>query len=108
MLQIEHRDAVANIESIVAVEGIDGLFIGPYDLSASMGKPGVLDDAEVRAAIETVETHVLATGLPLGIFVASPEAASPYIRKGYRLITVGTDALLLAEAAKNMLSAIQR
>ncbi len=107
VLQIEHRDAVANIESIVAVDGIDGLYIGPYDLSASMGKPGAVDDADVQAAIDTVAASAQAAGIPLGIFVASPEAAVPYIRKGYQLITVGVDALLLSQAAGKILSAVK-
>ncbi len=107
VLQIEHRDAVANIESITAVAGIDGLYIGPYDLSASMGKPGAVNDADVQAAIDSVTTCARAACIPLGIFVASPEAAGPYIRKGYQLITVGVDALLLAQAAGRILAAVE-
>ncbi len=108
VLQIEHRDAVDNIESIVAVEGIDGLYIGPYDLSASMGKPGAVNDADVQAAIGRVEACARGAGIPLGIFVADPETAGAYIRRGYQLITVGVDALMLAQAAKSILSAVER
>ncbi len=108
VLQIEHRDAVDNIESIAAVKGIDGLYIGPYDLSASMGKPGAVNDPDVQEAIGRVETCAREAGIPLGIFVAAPEAAGAYIRRGYQLITVGVDALMLAQAAKRILSDVKR
>ncbi len=55
IVQIEHIDAVANIEKILAVAGIDGLFVGPYDLSASMGKTGLTTDPEVQEAISKVK-----------------------------------------------------
>ena len=107
VLQIEHRDAVADIESIAAVDGLDGLFIGPYDLSASMGKPGAVNDTDVQAAIGRVESCARAAGIPLGIFAASPQAVRPYIRKGYQLIAVSTDALLLGKSTREMVSALK-
>ena len=54
IVQAEHRDAVANIEAIVTVDGVDGVLIGPYDLSASLGLPGVVDHPDVKGAIERV------------------------------------------------------
>ena len=68
IVQVEHIDAVANIVSILDVAGIDGIFIGPYDLSASMGKPGNIHDDDVQHRIETVRQACLKRRMALGIF----------------------------------------
>ena len=102
MLQIEHIDAVNNIESIVRVPGVDALMIGPYDLSGSMGKLGRVNDPEVEQAIETVRKACAAAGMKLAIFAATAEGMKPYIRNGYTLPIAGMDLMLLAAAAKNI------
>src|SRR3954447_19554110 len=79
IVQAEHIDAVRNIEEIVGVPGIDAIFIGPYDLSASMGKMGQLEDPEVRQAITRITDVCHAAGVRLGIFGVSAEAVKPYI-----------------------------
>ena len=107
MLQIEHIDAVANIESIVRVPGVDALMIGPYDLSGTMGKLGRVNDPEVEQAMETVRQACVAVGMKLGIFAASAEAMKPYIRKGYTLPIAGMDLMLLSAAARGMVQALK-
>jgi len=102
ILQIEHIDAVRDIDRILQVAGIDCLFIGPYDLSASMGKIGLVDDPDVQAAIAQVSERVKRSTIPLGIFGATPEAVKPYVENGYTLISVSTDTLLLDGAAKGI------
>jgi 2-dehydro-3-deoxyglucarate aldolase len=104
ILQAEHIDAANNIESIVKIPGIDGILVGPYDLSASMGKIGKVSDPEVKAAIRKIQTAALKAGLRLGIFGFNAEAVKPYLKKGYTLIAVGTDALLLIKAGKDALT----
>jgi 2-keto-3-deoxy-L-rhamnonate aldolase RhmA len=99
VIQIEHIDAVHKIEDIVKVEGIDALFVGPYDLSASMGKTGQLEDPEVLEAILQVKRCAQKAGLPLGTFGAVPEAAVSAFDDGFRLIAVATDTLLLGDSA---------
>ncbi len=107
VVQAEHREAVENIEAIVQVEGVDAVLLGPYDLSASLGKMGQLDAPEVVEAIDHITQTCLAAGMPLGAFGITAEAVQPYMERGYTLIVAGVDTLLLASAAKRMLSKLQ-
>lgn len=100
ILQIEHIDAVNNIEAIVKVPGIDALIIGPYDLSGSMGKIGQTNDPEVQEQIEKVRQTCLNANMPMGIFTANPEEVKTLIKKGYCLIAVGIDTMLMGKAVK--------
>ena len=102
IIQIEHIDAVDNIESILKVSGIDCLFVGPYDLSASMGKIGLTTDPDVQNAISQVKKCAEQAKIPIGIFGATADAVKPYIQSGYTLIAVCIDTLLLGKAAKNI------
>ena len=108
ILQIEHINAIHNIESIVKIPGIDCLLIGPYDLSASMSKTGQVNDPEIRDAISTVKTCADAADIPTGIFGTSPEAVRPYIDDGFRLIAIGIDTMMLGDAAKKIIDASNR
>ena len=105
IVQAEHRDAVAQIRDIVRVEGVDGVLIGPYDLSASLGRPGAVDHPEVIDAIERVRAACAEVGLPIGIFGVTPEAVQPYIDRGFTMIVVGVDTVMLATTATAMLKA---
>jgi 2-keto-3-deoxy-L-rhamnonate aldolase RhmA len=107
IVQAEHADAVENIEAIVGVPGIDGVLVGPYDLSASLGRLGQVDHPEVTGAIDRVTRACRDAGVRLGIFGASPDAVKPYIEKGYTLITVGVDTTMLGGAAKNVLAELK-
>ena len=107
IVQAEHIDAVNNIERIVQVAGVDAVLVGPYDLSASLGRLGDVRHPEVVAAIEHVTQVCQAAQLPLGIFGLSSEAVLPYIEHGYTLITVGVDTALLGSAARHMLKQIK-
>ena len=102
VVQAEHRDAVDNIEKTVQVEGIDAVLVGPYDLSASYGKMGELDDQTVVDAIQHVTDTCHKAKIPLGIFGLSPAAVAPFLNQGYKLIVVGVDALLLGRAAHSL------
>lgn len=104
MVQIEHIEAVRNIEEILSVPGIDGIFIGPYDLSMSMGMPGRLDHPDIVAAKQRVLDATLARGLVAGIHLVHPDRASSEIAEcvqdGYRFIALGTDILFLGDSAR--------
>ena len=108
IIQIEHVDAVAAIEEIIAVAGIDAVFVGPYDLSASMDKMGLTTDPAVQDAIRRVKQSTRAAKIPIGIFGPTAESVKPYIQDGYTLIAVGTDTLMLVKAAKNITGALKR
>ena len=99
VLQVEHIDAAAIIDAIVAVDGVDAIFVGPYDLSASMGKAGRVDDPEVREVIDRVAAACKQREMPLGYFGVSAESVRPQIDNGYRLICAGTDADFVTRGA---------
>jgi 2-keto-3-deoxy-L-rhamnonate aldolase RhmA len=103
IIQAEHVDAVNNIEDIVKVEGIDAVFIGPYDLSASMNKMGAIDDAEVVAAIDLVTRACQQNNIALGYFGVDADSVKPYIDKGYKLICTGVDAGFVTHGAQQVL-----
>lgn len=108
VVQAEHHEAVANIKDIVQVPGVDAVLIGPYDLSASMGIPGQVDDPAVTAAIDKVTKACQAANIPLGIFGIDAAAVKPYIERGFTLIIAGVDGIMLGQAAGEMLSQLQR
>ena len=106
VVQIEHIEAVHNIDEILSVPGIDATFIGPYDLSMSMGLPGQLTHPDVLAARERVLAATLERGLVAGIHLVHPDQAAAgmaeYIGKGYRFIALGTDILFLGDSCRAM------
>jgi 2-keto-3-deoxy-L-rhamnonate aldolase RhmA len=103
IVQAEHARAVENIEAIVRVEGIDAVLLGPYDLAASLGKMGRIDDPAVTDAIEHVTKTCQAAGIPLGYFGLSSQAVRPYMERGYTMIAAGVDTLFIAGAARRLL-----
>ena len=107
VVQAEHSEAVNNLKSIVQVPGIDAVLVGPYDLSASLGRLGEVTHPDVVAAIERVTQVCQAAHMPLGIFGMSPEAVKPYMERGFTLITVGIDTVLLGNAAREALSRLR-
>jgi 2-dehydro-3-deoxyglucarate aldolase/4-hydroxy-2-oxoheptanedioate aldolase len=108
ILQAENTNALKNISEIVRVPGIDAILIGPYDLSASMGKMGNLTDPDVRNAIATIAECCKKAGLRVGIFVDAAETAAAYIRQGFTLIAISTDGLYMALGAKETLNSLKR
>ena len=88
--------------------GCDAIFIGPYDLSASLGQMGQLTAPEVQQAIETIAQTCHAAGVRLGIFAATVEDIEPFIEQNYTLLAIGTDGLLMAQKAKEILQTLDR
>jgi 2-dehydro-3-deoxyglucarate aldolase len=107
VVQAEHIEAVRNIEAIAATPGIDAVLVGPYEMSASLGKLGQVDDPEVRAAIDRVTKACLKAGIRLGIFGMTAAAVKPYIEAGYTLIVAGIDTVLLGQAAADLLAELK-
>lgn len=107
VVQAEHIEAVRQIEAIAAVPGLDAIFVGPYDLSASMGLLGQLDHPEVLAAIARVVQAGRAAGLALGFFATSPVLVAPRIAEGFTLVACGVDTLFLRDAATASRQALQ-
>jgi 2-dehydro-3-deoxyglucarate aldolase/4-hydroxy-2-oxoheptanedioate aldolase len=108
ILQAENTNAVENIAEIVQVPDIDAVLIGPYDLSASMGKMGRINDAEVQAAIASVMECCREARVPLGIFADSAESAAPFIKQGYTLVAISTDCLHMVQGAMATLKSVKK
>ncbi len=105
--QVEHIDGVRAIDAILGVTGVDAIFIGPYDLSASMGKPGRLQDPDVRDAIRSVASACAAKKVPVGIFAAGLAASTQALEEGYTLVCSGIDVGLYSESAAEILRGLK-
>lgn len=99
IIQIEHIDGVNNLDEILRVEGISAIFIGPYDLSASMGRTGEVSHPEVQEAISLIKTKCKEKGMPWGIFGITPEAVAGEIAEGAEWILCGIDTQILSGGA---------
>jgi 4-hydroxy-2-oxoheptanedioate aldolase len=100
LVQVESRRALDNLEAIAAVEGVDGVFIGPGDLSASLGYLGQQNHPEVVRTIEEAIARIGRTAKAAGILTPSEELARRYIAAGTRFTAVGSDLGLLARSAE--------
>jgi 2-keto-3-deoxy-L-rhamnonate aldolase RhmA len=107
VVQIEHKDAVCDLENILAVPGIDAVFVGPYDLSASMGLLGQVGHPEVVAAVNSVRAACLRAKMPYGTLCGNIEQAQCEIQSGAGFLAVGTDILHLANSARATLDALR-
>jgi 4-hydroxy-2-oxoheptanedioate aldolase len=101
-LQIETEAAVANAEAILAVDGVDGVFVGPADLSASMGHLGKPDHPDVVAAVEGCIALARAAGKPAGVYASDPVLADRYIGAGADFVCVGADVSILARGTEDL------
>ena len=107
IIQAEHIDAVENIDAIVQVDGIDSVFIGPYDLSASMGLMGEVDHPDVVAAIDTVFDACKRQGIAVGYFGVDAASVQAYIEKGSHFICAGVDAGFVTSGAQTILETLR-
>ena len=99
--QVELKECVDDIESVLAVEGIDALLAGPMDLSGSIGKLGQLNDPEVKSLYDRIGQAVSAAGVPLATAVGIEDpAADDWVRRGVKLLSVGSDFGFLTHQLK--------
>jgi 2-keto-3-deoxy-L-rhamnonate aldolase RhmA len=105
--QIEHVEAVEAVHEIVALEGVDAVLVGPYDLSSSLGIPGEVMDSRVQDRIQRVLDAARAVGKSAGIFVGSVEAARREIARGFKFVVVGSDLTHLSGAAQALCAAVK-
>ena len=110
IVMIEREEGVRNIDEILSVPGIDGTFIGPYDLSTSLGIPGQLNHPDIVAAKKKVLGAARARGLIGGVHLVQPRTAAAdcaaAVAEGYKFIALGTDILFVGDSARDLWRAV--
>ena len=102
LLQVETLAAMEQLDDIAGTEGVDGVFIGPSDLSASMGLLGQPSHPEVRALVEQAIARILRAGKAPGVLAVEEAVARRYIELGARFVAVGVEATMLAAATRSL------
>lgn len=102
LVQVETRASLERIDEIAAVEGVDGVFFGPTDLSADMGLIGKPSHPDVTAAITAGFARVTAAGKPAGILVGDPAQALHWLKTGFTFVACGSDLAVLARGAERL------
>ncbi len=110
IVQVEHIKAVQNLADILAVPGVDGFIVGPYDLSGSLGVPGQFDHPEVRAALQEVRRLAAEKNALSGYHVIPPEPAAMVEKKeeGYKFIAFSLDILYLGQSCRQALESFKK
>ncbi len=108
--QIEHIEAVNNLEEIFSVPGIDGIIVGPYDLSASMGYPGEYDRQDVKEALERIDIIAKKLNKPLGFHVIDSDHSKTLekINKGYSFLAFSIDFFFLGDKARQEMNLLKK
>lgn len=107
MIQCEHKEAVKNFDEILKVEGIDSVFIGPYDLSASMGLTGQIAHPDVMASIGSVKDKCRKAGKPYGIYSSDTDDMISEIRTGCTFLLTGVDSNMLLNSYYDLLKKLR-
>jgi 4-hydroxy-2-oxoheptanedioate aldolase len=108
MVQIEHRDAVENLDGILAVPGLSGIAIGRADLSASMGYTGQWDHPDIDRVVEGVVQKARQTPVLVGMGGSDdPEIGGKWVKKGVQWIQMGGDFSLMLRGASEMLARME-
>ncbi|QHQ34331.1 HpcH/HpaI aldolase family protein [Algicella marina] len=102
LVQVETREAMARIEEIAAVDGVDGVFFGPADIAASLGRIGDLNHQAVWDEIFAAADRVLAMGVPVGTLIAVPDRVRECVDRGFTFTACGSDLNLVARGADNL------
>ena len=102
LVQLETKVALNEIEAVAAVEGVDGIFIGPSDLAAALGHLGNPKDAEVQAAIKDAARRIRAAGKSAGMLTGNPDDAEALFAMGFNFTAIGSDVGILARGADNL------
>lgn len=107
LVQVETAEALGRLEEIASVPGVDGVFVGPSDLAASLGRLGEPSHPEVAAACEDAIRRLGAVGTPAGILATDPAWARRCLDLGALFVAVGVDAAILARGADALAAAFR-
>lgn len=108
IVQLETPEAVAQLEAIAAVPGVDALFVGPGDLSAAMGKIGNLADAGVRDMIADCARRANAIGMPIGIVGPTPAMVREFMEMGYDYVAIASDMGMMMRQANAFIAELDQ
>lgn len=92
---------------LLRVPGVDAVFVGPYDLTASLGIPGQFDHPDFHAALSAIRDAGRAAAMPLGIFRMTAAEARPHLAQGFTLLAAGIDGALLETGAGALLAELR-
>lgn len=104
LVQLESQKGIAALDEIAAVEGVDGVFIGPSDLAADMGFLGKPGAPEVQAVVEAAILRLVKLGKPAGILIGDQALARRYLELGATFVAIGNDVTLFSTAASKLLT----
>ena len=107
IIQIESPSAVAHAVEIAAIDGVDVLFVGPADLSHSLGIPGQFDHPDYLAAVERTIAAADTHGKATGILLRDPTTLARHLELGFRFIGIGADGAFIADGARAVLAAVR-
>ena len=107
---IETKQALENLDAILAVKGLDAIYVGPSDLSLSHGCRPVLEglDAPAEAAVEAIVAKATAAGVPAGIHCATVDGALKRVAQGFRFVTVGSDSIFIGQGAAATVAGLRK
>lgn len=97
LVMVEMATALADLDAVLAVEGLDGVYVGPGDLSLSLGLDGADRSAELRGVLSSIIARACAAGVPVGVHAYNGEDAAAYAAAGARIVTVAVDTVSLGE-----------
>jgi 4-hydroxy-2-oxoheptanedioate aldolase len=107
ILQLEGREALDNLDEILSVEGVDIIFVGPYDLSQSLGVPGNIELPAVTEKIEQIVEKCMSHGVNVGIFIDKPDYVKKWVKLGVKYLSYSVDVGLFYEKCRDEVSLIK-
>lgn len=105
---VEGAEGIANFDEIIAVPGLDAVFLGPVDMAQSMGLPGQADHPRVVAAIEAAFAKALAAGVKVGVFSRDAAGANRWLERGATLVGISEDTLAIQTAFSELRAAVHK
>lgn len=104
---VETATALDDLDALLAVEGLDGIYVGPGDLSLSLGMQGADSAADLRDILSSILARAVAAGVPVGVHAYNGEDAARYAAEGATIVTVAVDSVALAEVMTRHLAVVR-
>ncbi len=108
LIHVEGVEGLENLDDIIKVPGLDVIFLGPYDLSQSLGIPGQVNDPRVVDRMREAAKQINSVGLTVGTFADGPEAANKWIEAGVRYIAMSVDTGIYLDGCRRMLGEVKK